>query len=66
MKCPLLMLAQRAHGGSHTLPLTNCLKEECAWWVEASQSCAMEAIPRIIAYLGSELKTIKEKMPHQE
>ncbi|HUV51493.1 MAG TPA: hypothetical protein VMW64_00275 [Dehalococcoidia bacterium] len=66
MKCPLLAFAWGNEGGKEPLVYPDCLKEECAWWVKVSQSCAMEAIPRIIGYVGSELKTIKEKMPHEE
>jgi len=63
MKCPKFHAAlindwQRCRDGDD-----DCLKEECAWWVKASESCAMEAIPRIIGYVGGELKAIKEKTP---
>ena len=34
--------------------------------IKASGSCAVEAIPRIIGFLGAELKGIKDKMPHEE
>jgi len=66
MKCPLFAAAFIMSDRLTPEKALNCLKEECAWWVKVSQSCAMEAIPRIIGYVGSELKTIKEKMPHEE
>jgi len=64
MKCPLRYIETRYPDEQIGREQLDCLKEECAWWVKASESCAMEAIPRIIGYVGSELKTIKEKMPH--
>ncbi len=66
MKCPLM--PDKNYSGQLEQPLNigDCIKGECAWWVKASESCAMEAIPRIIGYVGSELKTIKDKMPHEE
>ncbi|MBA7560963.1 hypothetical protein ES708_02597 [subsurface metagenome] len=63
MKCPLFMIHILQEPGKVDLAKVDCIKEECAWWVEASESCAMEAIPRIIGFLGSELKTIKEELP---
>jgi hypothetical protein len=41
MKCPLLMLAQRAHDGSHTIPIADCIEEECAWWRQPGSRCAV-------------------------
>ena len=66
MKCPLLKGEIKLEDADVTMDFIDCLKEECAWWVKASESCAMEAIPRIIGYVGSELKTIKDTMPHEE
>jgi len=63
VKCPLLGIVDHERFGSDSKEMPDCLKDQCAWWVAASQSCAIEAIPRIIGYLGSELKTIKEAMP---
>jgi len=65
MKCPLREVGVHDEEGKFYYESADCLKEECAWWVKASGSCAMEAIPRIIGYVGAELKTIKEKMPHE-
>jgi len=63
MKCPLTFesFPVPPEGWEHSN--LECLQEKCAWWVEASESCAMEAIPRIIGFLGCELKSIKDKMP---
>jgi len=66
MKCPLRFMGCEIDALKPPETRFICLKEECAWWVKVSQSCAMEAIPRIIGYVGSELQTIKEKMPHEE
>ncbi len=63
MKCPIFTIGRTDVQMGVESDYGECIKEECAWWVKASQSCAMEAIPRIIGYLGSELKTIHENMP---
>ena len=66
MKCPLLKITRPGLMTIAEHPQDDCLQEECAWWVKASGSCAVEAIPRIIGFLGAELKGIKDKMPHEE
>jgi len=55
------MVATATSGLINRTDIDQCIQEECAWWVKASGSCAMEAIPRIIGFLGSELKGIKDK-----
>jgi len=64
MKCPKYKAAYIASGFAQPNVDIECDREECAWWSKASKSCAMEAIPRIIGYLGSELKTINESIIH--
>jgi len=66
MKCPFLLQLIYEQGGLPDGNEDNCKMEECAWWVKASESCAMEAIPRVIGYVGSTLKELGEKMPHEE
>ena len=65
MKCQLMVSGYRDRTLDPMRPATDCLKEECAWWVKASESCAMEAIPRIIGYVGSTIKELEDKMPHE-
>jgi len=66
MKCPLRIFVVRCGEETGLGYMPDCLKEECAWWVKASESCAMEAIPRIIGYVGGTIKELKDKMPHEE
>jgi len=66
MKCPLSNFGLHPSTVGEILSPADCLKEECAWWVKASESCAMEAIPRIIGYVGGTIKELKDKMPHEE
>lgn len=63
MKCPLMTAGRMTCDDPLDFTYVDCLKEECAWWVKPSESCAIVAIPRIVGFLGSELKTIKDKMP---
>ncbi len=65
MKCPLFAHENYDKEDFPMLLHEDCLKEECAWWLKASESCAMEAIPRVIGYVGSTLKELGEKMPHE-
>lgn len=63
MKCPRTFQIEITEDDQIKLVGADCIKEECAWWVKASQSCAMEAIPRVIGFLGSVQKTIIDKLP---
>ena len=66
MICPLFNRVKLPYTETFEYIVGDCLKEECAWWVKASESCAMEAIPRVIGYVGSTLKELGEKMPQDE
>ena len=65
MKCPLLMLAQRVHDGSHTIPLTDCIQGECAWWMVSEGRCAYrssaESLCRILRHALAQLEAAKGK-----
>lgn len=65
MKCPLSFRSMYSNEPEPKIYGGDCLEAECAWWVVVSQSCAMEAIPRIIGYVGSEVEAIEAKMPHE-
>jgi len=41
MKCPLSEIARYWDGKETQAILSDCLKEECAWWVEAADQCSI-------------------------
>ena len=63
MKCPLFTLASAYTYPSSGIMWTDCLKEECAWWLPVDKSCALVAIHYRLANLVEFLDIIKDKMP---
>ncbi len=62
MKCPLLMLAQRAHDGSHTIPIADCVKADCAWWVETQATCAIKQLALSLGFISLDTTQLLERM----
>jgi len=44
MKCPLSEIARYWDGKETQAILSDCLKEECAWWLEDEHRCAVKAL----------------------
>ena len=66
MKCPLREVGVHDEEGKFYYESADCLKEECAWWIEGDQCCAVTNLARDGYLLLLELKDIKEKMPQDE
>jgi len=66
MKCPLLWASvlnsprqvKEKHG--------DCIKEECAWWYENDQCCAITNIARDSTLFLLAFQALVNKMPHEE
>jgi hypothetical protein len=43
MKCPM---AKWETENSHLVGFNNCIKAECAWWIDAKQQCAIKALAK--------------------
>jgi len=57
MKCPLQLMGQYVIILSNLGSACECLKEECAWWGNTSQQCA---IPRLANELYSLVEVMEE------
>ena len=66
MKCPLLYGCWIARQREELPELSDCLKEECAWWNNDSFMCALLDIDVKLKVLGLILNDIKGKMPHEK
>lgn len=64
MMCPLFTLASIHLTGVIDYSRWECLKEECAWWVEAFDKCAIREIRDFFEAIDNRLHDIEEKMPH--
>ena len=66
MRCPLLVMGQIAHQGVMIASENDCLKEECAWWGNNSQQCAMNKLGAELYVIGEVLEEIRDKMLHEK
>ena len=66
MKCPLSNYVMERESGEDEVLLSDCLKEECAWWDKEAESCAMPTISARLGTVCDDLCEIIAKMPHEE
>ena len=66
MKCPLLIIATLSGQGRYDWAKSDCLKEECAWWVNNSQQCVMNKLGVELWVIGEVLEEIRDKMLHEK
>ena len=66
MKCPLLYIEYVKEGGEMGITPTECLKEDCAWWVENVDRCAIRGISLELSFLLQLVTNIAKKVPHEE
>ncbi len=65
MKCPLFCMNDtRVQLGEET-EIGDCLKEECAWWDEAHECCAIIALNQTFVAVGNVIGRAVDKMPHE-
>jgi len=62
MKCPLRSISTKYPDEQIGHDDLNCLKEECAWWDEPCEWCAILTLSRALTALGSVVDEIKEKL----
>lgn len=62
MKCPLLTLGALNLYGNTDGKTPNCLKEECAWWVDELNQCSMPIMAIQIGYVRLELAAIAKEL----
>ncbi len=66
MKCPLMLMDWRSKPEEKSFLPKDCLKEECAWWVEPQGRCAIEDIALSLGFISTDITRMLEKMPHEE
>jgi len=66
MKCPLLLIERtyRAEPGKRNIG--NCIKEACAWWDVAFDTCGFLSMEADLKAISNFLDEICQKMPHEK
>jgi len=62
MKCPLFVTGRCAEGASVLDSMTDCLKEECAWWGTWTTERSEEATGCCLPVLTSVMSEVMNKM----
>jgi len=66
VKCPLFAIASKEQERRGFLTHIDCIKEECAWWLEDIGMCAIRDLALELRYTQFRILDIKDRMPHQE
>lgn len=64
MKCPLLTIGTVNPAGLRKGKWNDCLKEECAWWLDDYKGCAVQCLGGYLMRLTGVIEKIEVKMPH--
>ena len=59
MKCPLLQSGWIANPQTVKTEITDCFEEECAWWNNTNNMCAILQLSKSVYFAGLELPEIK-------
>ena len=62
MRCPLIMVNRTWGGEEQGLEGDRCIKEECAWWDNNSDRCAILELSRLGNAIGNSLGNIAREM----
>jgi len=65
MRCPIMSKAVEKKGFESFVFLADCLKEECAWWHPATQSCEVSRIAGNLSGINNALISILDKLPYK-
>ena len=66
MKCPLMFMTWQATETKTKFEPMDCIKEECAWWRDDIQMCAVKDLSLELAHTQHRLADMVDKMPHEE
>ena len=66
MKCPLFHRPKLDEPGLITYETSDCLKEDCAWWIADINMCAIRDLALELRYTQFRLQDMANKMPHEE
>jgi len=62
MKCPLIAVAIVRELGEPLGDEADCLKEECAWWVQDSGMCALTTLAIVSQWTSKHTENISKKL----
>ena len=65
MKCPLLFIAYTNMEDEYFDLHSVCLKEECAWWEQDLNLCAIKELALELRYTQLRLADMGTQMPHK-
>jgi len=65
MKCPLQIIVGLTRGDTLNPAPMDCIKEDCVWWCETQQRCAIAQLATDSTIISSELHQLVDKMPHE-
>lgn len=66
MKCPLMSQPYESAPYQSKWHSIDCLKEECAWWDDYFQQCAILRLEKSLTHIDGVSQMIIKKMPHEE
>lgn len=66
MKCPLSNYILEKDDADNEMLVTDCLKEECAWWDNSMEMCCKKSESFRLGVIFEQLARIQDKMPHAE
>lgn len=64
MKCPLLSISVTRDDRMEGYQEHECLKEQCAWWNNTNEMCAILQLSKSVYFMGTHIAQIEIKMPH--
>ena len=62
MKCPLSNYVMERESGEDEVLLSDCLKEECAWWDAPVERCLLQNVSEKLSFIYLELNAISGKL----
>lgn len=65
MKCPISPWGLRSSTPPVRESFKDCLKEECAWWEQDLNLCAIKELALELRYTQLRLADMEKKMPHK-
>lgn len=63
MKCPRLVFFRQFPGAEEQPEMGDCIKRECAWWYESTQSCEVSRIASNLSTIANALTALLERLP---
>lgn len=61
MKCPLSPWVKGAFDDEELSTPLDCRKEECAWWIETQDRCALKDIALSLGFISTDITQILER-----